>query len=582
MVNSNAKNLLRQLLSSGGTVGLLAAKDVGGNVRYIANYDAYPAVVEDTFTLTAANAGISVGSGSTAATENDYQLGTTITSGLNGTVTTEKSVDESGNSSVTFTVTLTNTSGSSISISEIGYKQEIAASDSFKGTSATDRVFLLDRSVFDTITIAAGASAVIDYTIKAVVTNNGGAEGTKSITQNGTYNALDDSLDGYATVTVNVSPNVGSKNISTNGTYNASSDSLDGYSSVTVAVSPNVGTKSITQNGTYNASSDSYDGYSSVTVAVPSSATLGTKSITQNGTYNASSDNYDGYSQVVVNVSGGGSTFAFVEFTYESGNTVTATDGTSTLTSDTSGDFIFAIPNSGTWTFTSGTSSASMLINTYGSRLNGRFSLLPYSVLANILAEAVVDDYTAGSTSWDAFTIGGNAAITTDVDRTVLNLPQNAYAKYDLSSSNVEVTAYIVCKEVNGDQYGRIVEIPYDRSDRNCPMFLGMNRSDVFYSTWGGSNEQATGVNPSTAYHAYAISINMTTKEVHYCIDGNTCTTMPFNNSGGSVWFTEEHTFAYDSGMDANVLFAAMGEGRESDSVMQNNCSALLTYFNIV
>ena len=582
MVNSNAKNLLRQLLSSGGTVGLLAAKDVGGNVRYIANYDAYPAVVEDTFTLTAANAGISVGSGSTAATENDYQLGTTITSGLNGTVTTEKSVDESGNSSVTFTVTLTNTSGSSISISEIGYKQEIAASDSFKGTSATDRVFLLDRSVFDTITIAAGASAVIDYTIKAVVTNNGGAEGTKSITQNGTYNALDDSLDGYATVTVNVSPNVGSKNISTNGTYNASSDSLDGYSSVTVAVSPNVGTKSITQNGTYNASSDSYDGYSSVTVAVPSSATLGTKSITQNGTYNASSDNYDGYSQVVVNVSGGGSTFAFVEFTYESGNTVTATDGTSTLTSDTSGDFIFAIPNSGTWTFTSGTSSASMLINTYGSRLNGRFSLLPYSVLANILAEAVVDDYTAGSTSWDAFTIGGNAAITTDVDRTVLNLPQNAYAKYDLSSSNVEVTAYIVCKEVNGDQYGRIVEIPYDRSDRNCPMFLGMNRSDVFYSTWGGSNEQATGVNPSTAYHAYAISINMTTKEVHYCIDGNTCTTMPFNNSGGSVWFTEEHTFAYDSGLDANVLFAAIVDGRESDSVMQNNCSALLTYFNIV
>lgn len=287
MVNSNAKNLLRQLLSSGGTVGLLAAKDVGGNVRYIADYDAYPAVVEDAFTLTAANAGISVGSGSTAATENDYQLGTTITSGLTGTVTTEKSVDENGNASVTFTVTLTNTSGSSISISEIGYKQEIAASDSFKGTSATDRVFLLDRSVFDTITIAAGASAVIDYTIKAVVTNNGGAEGTKSITQNGTYNALDDSLDGYATVTVNVSPNVGTKNISTNGTYNASSDSLDGYSSVTVEVSPNVGTKSITQNGTYNASSDNYDGYSSVVVNVSGgghSDVIATPNMTSNTT----------------------------------------------------------------------------------------------------------------------------------------------------------------------------------------------------------------------------------------------------------------------------------------------------------
>jgi hypothetical protein len=581
MVNSNAKNLIRQLLSSGGTVGLLAAKDVGGNVRYIADYDAYPAVVEDTFTLTAANAGISVGSGSTAATENDYQLGTTITSGLTGTVTTEKSVDASGNSSVTFTVTLTNTSGSSINISEIGYKQEIAASDSFKGTSATDRVFLLDRSVFDTITIAAGASAVIDYTIKAVVTNNGGAEGTKSITQNGTYNALDDSLDGYATVTVNVSPNVGSKNISTNGTYNASSDSLDGYSSVTVAVSPNVGTKSITVNGTYNASSDSYDGYSSVTVEVPGSAVLGTKSISQNGTYSAQDDNYDGYSSVTVNVSGGGTTFAFVEFTYNTGTTVTATDGITTLTSDTSGDYIFAIPNSGTWTFTSGSNSVSLLIDTYGSRVNGRFSLLPYSVLTDILAEAVVDDYATGASTWDAFTLGGSVSVATDADRTVLNMPQNAYAKYDLVDSNTPVTAYIVCKEVNGDQYGRIVEIPYDRSDRNCPMFIGMNRSDVFYSTWGGSNEHATGVNPSTEYHVYAITLDKISKVAHYCIDGGTCTTMPYNNSGNSVWYTEEHTFANDSGMDANVLFAALVNGYESDSVMQQNCTFLMNYFNL-
>lgn len=238
MVVNNAKNLIKQVLSSGGTQGLLEAKDVGGTVRYIADMSAYPAVVEDDFTLVAANAGISVGSGSTTPAATDYQLGSTITSGLTGTVVTAKDVDASGNTSITFTVTLTNTSGADITISEIGYKQEIAASDVQDGTTATDRVFLLDRSVFDSVTIAANGSAVIEYKLKAVVTNNGGAEGTKTITSNGTYNALDDDLDGYSTVTVNVpSAVLGTKSITQNGTYNASSDSLDGYSQVTVNVS---------------------------------------------------------------------------------------------------------------------------------------------------------------------------------------------------------------------------------------------------------------------------------------------------------------------------------------------------------
>lgn len=238
MVNGNAKNIVKQVLSSGDTVGLLAVKDVGGTTRYIADYSAYPAEVEGTFTLTAADAGISVGSGSTTPTENDYQLASPITSGLTGTVAVSKDVDGSGNTSITYSVTLTNTSGSSIDISEIGYKQTIAASDSFKGTTATDRVFLLDRSVFDTITLAAGGQAVIDYKIKAVVTNGGGVEGSKTITQNGTYLAEDDDLDGYSSVTVNVpSASLGTKSITENGTYNASSDNYDGYSQVTVNVS---------------------------------------------------------------------------------------------------------------------------------------------------------------------------------------------------------------------------------------------------------------------------------------------------------------------------------------------------------
>ena len=94
---------------------------------------------------------------------------------------------------------------------------------------------------------------------------------------------------------------LGTKTITTNDTYDASDDSLDGYSSVTVNVQPNVGTKTITANDTYDASDDGLDGYSSVTVNVPEKV-LTTKTITASGTYNAVDDQADGYSSVTVNV----------------------------------------------------------------------------------------------------------------------------------------------------------------------------------------------------------------------------------------------------------------------------------------
>ena len=79
------------------------------------------------------------------------------------------------------------------------------------------------------------------------------------------------------------------------------------YNGVPLEVDKNLSTKTITQNGTYAASSDSVDGYSEVTVNVPAAQpNLGTKTITTNGTYAASSDSLDGYSSVTVNVSGGG------------------------------------------------------------------------------------------------------------------------------------------------------------------------------------------------------------------------------------------------------------------------------------
>lgn len=60
---------------------------------------------------------------------------------------------------------------------------------------------------------------------------------TRTITENGTYEAADDNADGYVEVTVNVPDlTLVTKSVTANGTYDPAEDEADGYSEVTVNV----------------------------------------------------------------------------------------------------------------------------------------------------------------------------------------------------------------------------------------------------------------------------------------------------------------------------------------------------------
>lgn len=159
----------------------------------------------------------------------------------------------------------------------------------------------------------------------------GGNTDSKSITANGTYDAEDDDLDGYSSVTVNV-PNSytasdegkvvssgalvsqTSTTKNANGTYdttlndevvinvpNSYSQSDEGKVVSSGALVSQT-SLSVSANGTYDTTTND-----EVTVNVSGGGSaLGTKSITANGTYDAQDDSLDGYSQVTVNVQGGG------------------------------------------------------------------------------------------------------------------------------------------------------------------------------------------------------------------------------------------------------------------------------------
>lgn len=172
MITKHFTNMLAMAAESASSVvGVLPARDVNGKVYYLCGQFTFPGSRTTTPTTTASAAGISVGTGNTAATAMDYNLESTLTSGVNLTLTnTNIGVDTQDGLPypyVQYNITVTNTGSEAVTIAEIGYKQTFKGTAKPLGTTSSDVVCLIDRTVLSSpMTIAAGDAGVIEYVIK--------------------------------------------------------------------------------------------------------------------------------------------------------------------------------------------------------------------------------------------------------------------------------------------------------------------------------------------------------------------------------------------------------------------------------
>ena len=168
-------NILFGITLSGGALASITAKTVAGNTTYIAPMSASSnplgLITSITETGGTASQGVAFGSGTTAATDEDYALETMITTGISTsaspTVTTE--FDTTINKYVArVDYTLANSTASDITISEVGRFIRVQPASAIGQATAnaanTYKSIMVDRTVLDTpITIPANTSGVVRY-----------------------------------------------------------------------------------------------------------------------------------------------------------------------------------------------------------------------------------------------------------------------------------------------------------------------------------------------------------------------------------------------------------------------------------
>ena len=168
MLTNNYKKLMQLMLEvSANYRGMLAATGTDGATYYLTNSFNYPNSVVFAWTTNPANtAGIALGTGTTAVTEEDYAMESLITSGISVTVTQETDVIN-GVPRSAFVIAIYNTGSATVTISEVGFIQTLYCTTEQGATNRTSKRFMIDHTVLPRpISIPADKTGILRYTFK--------------------------------------------------------------------------------------------------------------------------------------------------------------------------------------------------------------------------------------------------------------------------------------------------------------------------------------------------------------------------------------------------------------------------------
>ena len=174
MLTKGAKRIMAAAFAMPGTGSVeryfIPFKDTTNLTRYAKlTNENWPALNYFEFlqNITNLSTGIAVGSGNTAATDDDYTLENAIPYyNLNGYVSILNISMKNDYPCVELLVSVTNKGSSAFTVSEIGYFMRVESKTSPDASSGISATMLIDRSVLSTpVTIAAGETKEIKYTI---------------------------------------------------------------------------------------------------------------------------------------------------------------------------------------------------------------------------------------------------------------------------------------------------------------------------------------------------------------------------------------------------------------------------------
>lgn len=166
MLTRNFYNLIGTMLQSSTIAcGTLPATDVYGMQCFLTGqYAQFPYARTAGYTSDRNAAGITLGSGSTAPDERDYQLDEPISSGINVALTATNVVVNDGEPYLRYRLTVTNNSSSDKVLAEIGYKQAVQGTRFAGDNSVSNYNVLIDRTLIEpAITLPPAEACVIEY-----------------------------------------------------------------------------------------------------------------------------------------------------------------------------------------------------------------------------------------------------------------------------------------------------------------------------------------------------------------------------------------------------------------------------------